>query len=172
MWWKLTLAALFGIGIGIAGTTAVLYLFRAAARDMRAEYIPREWSSAGRRWPPFAERLRHGSRKLLEDAAFSAARDGMTENEVRTTFGPPDSVVVGPEESKARSVAQMSGSAGAYFYKVGRFATIPDKLFSEVFAIVFDRAGKVMYRMGFGVNDGDQLADIDSDTRSERRIAP
>jgi hypothetical protein len=37
---------------------------------------------------------------------------------------------------------------------------------------VFDPAGKVMYRMGFGVNDGDQLADIDSDTRSERRIAP
>jgi hypothetical protein len=171
MWWKITLAGLIGVVVGIGGTVAVFYLHFAAVRDMRVGYIPREWSSAGKEWLSFAERLRHGARLLLRDAVFSAAKDGMSEIEVRAVFGPPDSVVVGPDEFKTHSVAHMRGAAGAYFYKVGRFATIPDKLISEVFAIVFDPAGKVMYRIGFGVNDGDPLADIDSDTRSERRIA-
>jgi hypothetical protein len=53
-----------------------------------------------------------------------------------------------------------------------RFADAPNKLVSEVFAIVFDPAGRAMYRTGFGVNDRDRLADIDSDTRSERRVTP
>jgi len=57
-------------------------------------------------------------------------------------------------------------------YKVGRFADVPDRLTTEAFTIVFDPAGRVMYRLGFGVNDADRLADIDSDTRSERRIVP
>jgi hypothetical protein len=172
MWWKLILVALGGVAIGIGVTTASFYLFHGAVRDMRAEYVPRQWSSADKEWPAFADWLRHGGRKLIEDAAFSTARDRMSEAEVRATFGPPDFVVVGPEEFKAYSVAQMRGAGGAYFYKVGRFANVTNKLNSEVFAIVFDPAGRVIYRLGFGLNDGDRLADIDSDTRSERRISP
>ena len=96
----------------------------------------------------------------------------MSESEVRATFGPPDFVVVGTEEFKAYLVAKMKRAGGAYFYKVGRFADVQDKIVSEAFTIVFDPTGKVMYRLGFGVNDGDRLADVDSDTRSERRIVP
>jgi hypothetical protein len=127
--------------------------------------------SATVEWPAFAEWLRHGGRKLVTDAAFSAARDGMSEGDVRAMFGPPDFVVVGPEEFKSYSVAHMKGAGGAYFYKIGRFADIPNRITSEAFVIAFDPAGRVVYRLGFGVNDGDRLADIDSDTRSERRIA-
>ena len=172
MWWKFTLVALFGVAIGIGATTTLFYLSHKAIRDTRAEYIPKRWSSADKEWPAFADWLRHGGRKLLADAAFSAAKDGMSETEVRATFGPPDFVVVGVEEFKAHSVAHMRGAGGAYFYKVGRFAEVPDKLIREVFVIVFDPAGRTMYRLGFGLNDGDRLGDIDSDTRSERRIAP
>jgi hypothetical protein len=171
MWWKLTLATVIGTAIGIAATTTTFYPFHAATRDMRVEYIPQRWSSADKEWPAFAEWLRHGGRKLVTDAAFSAARDGMSEDDVRAMFGPPDFVVVGPEEFKSYSVAHMKGAGGAYFYKIGRFADIPNRITSEAFVIVFDPAGRVVYRLGFGVNDGDRLADIDSDTRSERRIA-
>ena len=97
----------------------------------------------------------------------------MSEAEVRMVLGPPDLVVVGPEEFQAYSVAHMRGlgAHGAYFYKIGRFAASPNQISAGVFAIVFDPAGKVVYRLGFGVNDDDRLADIDTDTRSERRIA-
>ena len=86
MSWKLTLATLIGMAIGIGGTTAFFYVFHAAIRDIRAGYIPERWSSADKEWPPFADWLRHGGRKLVTDAAFSAARNGMSEAEVRATF--------------------------------------------------------------------------------------
>jgi hypothetical protein len=172
MWWKLTLATVIGAAIGVAAPTTIFYLFHAAARDMRAQYIPQRWSSADREWPAFAEWLRHGGRKLATDAAFSAVKDGMSEAEVRATFGPPDLVIVGADEFKSYSVAHMKSAGGAYFYKIGRFADIPNRITSEAFTIVFDPAGRAMYRLGFGVSDGDRLADIDSDTRSERRIVP
>jgi hypothetical protein len=165
MWWKLTLATLIGVIVGIAATVAPFYLFRAAVGDIRAEYVPKQWSSADKEWPAFADWLRHGGRKLIIDAAFSTAKDGMSEAEVRAIFGPPDFVVVGADEFKAYSVAQVRGAGGAYFYKVGRFAQITNVLTSEAFTIVFDPAGKIMYRLGFGVNDGDKLADIDSDAQ-------
>lgn len=59
------------------------------------------------------------------NAAFSAAKDGMSETEVREVFGPPDFIVVGNDEFKAYRVAQMKGlgAAGAYFYKVGSFVS-------------------------------------------------
>jgi hypothetical protein len=98
----------------------------------------------------------------------------VSEAEVRAIFGPPDFAVVGADEFNAYSIAHMRGlgAGGAYFYKVGRFAVVTNQLVSGAFAIVFDPAGKVVYRLGFGVNDGDSLADIGTDTRSERRIAP
>ena len=107
---------------------------------------------------------------MIVDGAFSAANDGMSEGEVRAKFGPPDLVLIGAENSY--SVIRMRGAAGVYFYKIGRFADIPGRLTNDVFAVVFDRAGRLIYRMGFGVNDGDRLADIDSDTRADRRIVP
>jgi hypothetical protein len=174
MWWKLTLATIIGVAIGLGAIGIPLYRYNAAVRDIRSGYVPQRWSSAGKEWSPFADWLRHGGRKLVMDAAFSAAKDGISEAEVRAMFGPPDFVVVGAEEFKAYPMAQMRGlgTGGAYFYKIGRFADVPYKLISEAFTIVFDPAGKVIYRLGMGLNDGDRLADIDSDTRSERRIAP
>jgi len=150
------------------------YRLTSQTQDMRAQYLPKQWSSAGREWPAFADWLRHGGRKLVMDAAFSAASDGMSETQVRETFGPPDLVVVGKDEFAAYSVAQMKGlgAAGAYFYKVGPFAYPPEEIINDVFVIVFDSTGRTVYRMGFGTNDGDRLADIGSDTRSDRRIAP
>jgi hypothetical protein len=122
----------------------------------------------------FAEWLRHGGRKLIVDAAFSAAKDGMSEAKCGPRLAPRDFVVVGTEEFNAYPAAQMRGlgAGGAYFYTIGRFADIQNKLISEALTIVFDPAGRVIYRLGMGLNDGDRLADIDSDTRSERRIAP
>jgi hypothetical protein len=170
VWWKLGLATLVGVAMGIAATCATLYLAHSTTRDMRAGYIPIGWSSANKDWPGFAEWLRHGGRKLLIDAAFTAAKDGMTEADVRAIFGPPDFVAVGGDELGAHQVVRMRGMGGAYFYKIGKFAYLPNKLGSEAFTIVFDPTGRVMYRLGFGVNEFDRLAVIDSDTRSERRI--
>jgi hypothetical protein len=64
------------------------------------------------------------------------------------------------------------GARGYYLYKIGRFAVRPSQITGGVFAIVFNINGRVVYRFGFGVNDDDRMADIDSDTRSERRIVP
>ncbi len=98
----------------------------------------------------------------------------MSETEVREAFGPPDFVIVGNDEFERYRVAQMKGlgGAGAYLYKVGPFASLDGKIDNEVFTIIFDSTGRTVYRMGFGTNDEDRLADIGSDTRSERRIAP
>jgi hypothetical protein len=174
MWWKLALSAVGGFVLGIAVIAIPTHLFVTQTREMGAQYIPTQWSSAGKEWPVFADWLRHGGRKLVMNAAFSAAKDGMSETEVREVFGPPDFIVVGNDEFKAYRVAQMKGlgAAGAYFYKVGSFASSSGKIVNDVFAIVFDSTGRTVYRMGFGTNDGDRLADIGSDTRSDRRIAP
>jgi hypothetical protein len=98
MWWKLTLAALLGIAIGIAATTARFYLAHAAMRDARDEHFAKWWSSAEKDWTVFSNWLRHGGRRLAEVGAFAAAMNGMSEAEVRAAFGPPDFVAVGPEE--------------------------------------------------------------------------
>ena len=174
MWSKLALAVLVGVIIGIAVTIVTIYLLsRGPIRNSYAQYLPQQWSSADKEWPAFADWLRHGGRKELSRAAFSAAEDGMSEAEIRATFGPPDLVVVGDEEFRPHEVAHMVGAGGAYFYKLGRFASpVLNKLVSEAFVIVFDRDGRVMYRLGFGMDDGDGLADVDADTRSDRRIAP
>jgi hypothetical protein len=173
MWWRLALATLVGIAIGIAATTARFYLAHAALRDARAERFADWWSSAGKDWSAFSNWLRHGGRRLVETGAFSAAKNGMSEAEVRAAFGPPDLVVVGPELD-SYSVVHMRGlgARGAYLYKIGRFAALPNQVTGAAFAIVFNADGKVVHRLGFGVNDDDRLADIDSDTRSERRIVP
>jgi hypothetical protein len=171
MWWKLTLATLIGVVIGIALTTGVFYFSHTLVRDMQVGQIPLRWSSAGKEWSTFAEWLRLGGRRLVRDAAFSAARHGMNETQVRETFGPPD-LVVGVDEVKSHPIVHLKGAGGAYFYKIGRFAEVPGKPISEVFAIIFDPSGNVMDRLGHGVGDGDALADIDRDTRSEQRIAP
>jgi hypothetical protein len=174
MWWKLALSAVGGFALGIALITILTYRLALQTQDMRAQYIPKQWSSAGREWPAFADWVKHGGRKLVMDAAFSTANDGMSETQVRETFGPPDLVVVGNDEFAAYRVAQMKGlgAAGAYFYKVGPFASPQGKIINDVFVIVFDSTGRTVYRMGFGTSDGDRLADIGSDTRSDRRIAP
>ena len=65
----------------------------------------------------------------------------------------------------------MRGAQGAYLYKIGPFANVSGAITSEVFAIVFDPTGRVMYRLGFGVLDTDPLANIDADTRSDRLVA-
>lgn len=79
MWWKLTLAAVGGFALGIALIAIPIYRSALETRDMRAQYIPKQWTSAGSEWPAFADWLRHGGRKLVMDAAFSAAKDGMSE---------------------------------------------------------------------------------------------
>jgi hypothetical protein len=174
MWWKLALSAVVGFALGTAVIVILTYRSALQIRDMRAQYIPAQWSSAGKEWSAFANWLRHGGRKLVIDAAFSTAKDGMSETEVREVFGPPDLVVAGDDEFEPYRVARMKGlgAAGAYFYKVGPFASDAGKIINDVFAIVFDSTGRTVYRMGFGTSDGDTLADIGSDTRSERRIAP
>lgn len=173
MWWKLALSAIGGFALGLA-VIAIPIWRELQIQDMRAQYIPTQWSSAGKDWPAFADWLRHGGRKLVMDAAFSAARDGMSETEVRKMFGPPDLIVVGNDEFAAYRFAQMKGlgAAGAYFYKVGPFASPGGKIINDAFVIIFDATGRVVYRMGVGTKDGDRLADIGSDTRSDRRIAP
>jgi hypothetical protein len=170
MWWKLSFAMLLGVAMGIAGTCLSLYLIHASTSNMEAAYIPIGWSSANKEWPAFAAWLRHGGRKLLTGAAFIAAKNGMTEAEVRATFGPPDFVAVGGDELGAYPVVRMRGMSGAYFYKIGSFAYSSNKFGSGAFTIVFDAAGTVMYRLGFGVNEDDRLADIDTDTRTDRRV--
>jgi hypothetical protein len=172
MWWKIALSAVGGFALGIAVMVTANHWVASQIQDARAQYLPAQWSSAGKEWPAFEDWLRHGGRKLVMDAAFSAAKDGMSETEVREVFGPPDLVIVGNDEFEAYSVAQMKGAAGAYFYKIGPFATPTREIIPEVFAIIFDSTGRTVYRMGFGTGAGDKLADIGSDTRSERRIAP
>lgn len=174
MWWKLLLATVVGIAIGTAATTTLFYLSHAAIRDSRSEHFTKWWSSAGKDWLEFSNWLRHGGRRLVEDVAFRKAKNGMSEADVRAAFGPPDLVVVGSGEFERYSFANMRGlgAHGAYFYKIGRFAVLPNQSTAGGFAIVFNATGKVVYRLGFGVNGDDRLADIDSDTRSERRVAP
>jgi len=174
MWWKVALSAVGGFALGIAVMVIANHWVASQIRDDRAQYIPVQWSSAGKEWPAFADWLRHGGRKLVMDAAFSAAKDGMSETEVREVFGPPDLVIVGNDEFETYSVVHMKGlgAAGAYFYKIGPFATPTGEIIPEVFAIIFDSTGTTVYRMGFGTGAGDRLTDIGSDTRSERRIAP
>ena len=63
--------------------------------DAHIEEVRTSWPSTGRDWPEFANWLRHGGRKLVLHGAFGAAKDGLSEDEVRSIFGPPDLVVVG-----------------------------------------------------------------------------
>ncbi len=51
--------------------------------ETRAEYVRASWPSSGKNWPEFAKWLRHGGRRLTLDGAFSAAKDGLSEDEVR-----------------------------------------------------------------------------------------
>ena len=169
--WKVALTLLAGILIGVSVTVAFFYHAHSQARQQDAFHVRNGWSSADKEWVRFAEWLRHGGRKLILHAAFSVAEEGLTEDEVRTHLGPPDLVLVGPDELKGYQVVRMKNAKGAYLYKIGRFAQLNGALYNDVFAIVFDERGKVISRLGFGEYDGSSLANLDTDTRSDRRVA-
>ena len=101
MWWKLGLATFIGIVIGVAATYGIFYLYFDAQKDTRSNYLPQRWSSAEKEWPAFADWLRGGGRAFVEDTAYWTATDGMTEEQVRVIFGPPDLVAIGDTELKA-----------------------------------------------------------------------
>lgn len=88
-------------------------------------------------------------------------------------MGPPDFVVVGDDEFAAYRTVHMKGlgAAGAYFYKVGAFVSSTGEISNDAFVIIFNSTGQSVYRMEIGTEDGDRLADIGSDTRSDRRVA-
>jgi len=166
----MALGIIVGVIMGIAATAATFYLASRSLRETRTGPIPVGWSSADQKWDEFAVWLRQGGRRLLREAAFTAAQDGMSEQEVRATFGPPDFVIAGVENLKEHPNIRLRGAEGAYLYKIGRFVDVSGPISSEVFAIVFDPAGRVMSRLGFAVQDSDTLANIDVDTRSDHRV--
>jgi len=166
----MALGVIVGVILGVAATVATFYLASRSFREARTGHIPVGWSSADQKWDEFAIWLRQGGRRLLRDAAFAAAQDGMSEQEVRAAFGPPDFVIAGAGALQEHPQIRVKGAQGAYLYKVGRFVELYGPISSEVFAIVFDSAGRVMHRLGFGVQESDTLANIDIDTRSEDRV--
>jgi hypothetical protein len=166
----MALGMVVGVIMGVVATIATFYLAARSLRDTRVGHIPFGWSSADQKWDEFAIWLRQGGRRLLRDAAFAAAQDGMSEQEVRATFGPPDFVIAGAEELKGHPQLRLRGAEGAYLYKIGRFVDLSGPISSEVFAIVFDSSGRVVHRLGFGVQESDTLANIDVDTRSDHKV--
>lgn len=174
MWWKIALAVLFGVALGIAAIRMYHVSITGAVQDSRIDYVRSSWSSDNQEWSEFSEWLKHGGRYLLIDGAFAAAKDGLTEEQIRTNFGAPDRVVVGADELEEKlPTANMRGlgAEGAYVYKLGIFATPPSRdIFAQEFIIVFDRTGRVVYRLGGATHATDPESDINVDTRSERRI--
>src|SRR6478752_8233020 len=120
MWWKLLLAGLSGTVVGGCLVFYVFYLTHDASRDIRLVHFAKEWSSAGREWKPFAEWLRHGGRKFKYDIAVHSAKSGMTEDEIRAVFGPPDLVIGVDRLSSEFSAIYMRGlgATSAYLYKL------------------------------------------------------
>ena len=171
MWTKLILAGVLGFALGTVTTTLLYRSLLLHIGEVAAETAPSAWSSAGKEWSKFAEWLKRGGRMLNQNGAFTQTKHGMSEDEVRSALGPPDLVVVGKDELKLHRAVDLKGAGGAYFYKIGRFASSGNEVFHHTFAIVFDPSGRVIYRLGQGFNSTEPLADIDTDTRSDRRIA-
>jgi hypothetical protein len=87
VWWKFAPASLIGFALGAAAIAVLAYLI--LSQNMNEQYLATQWSSADKEWPAFADKLRHGGRRLILDGAFSAARNGMTETEVRQYWDLP-----------------------------------------------------------------------------------
>ena len=176
MWWKIALATACGAALGGTIVWAFFFLVADATRENRVEYVQSSWSSANRDWAEFSDWLRHGGRKLVLDGAHAAAKDGLTQEQIRSIFGPPDLVVAGTDElAEKLPTANMRGlgAEGAYVYKIGKFAQPPRRdIFAEQFIIVFGRAGKVVYRLSQATHETGPETDIEFDTRTDRRIGP
>ena len=176
MWWKISLAMVSGAALGGAIVWTFFFLVADANRGYRVDYVRSSWSSANRNWAEFSDWLRHGGRKLVLDGANAAAKDGLTEEQIRSIFGPPDLVVAGTDElAEKLPSANMRGleAEGAYVYKIGEFAQPPRQdIFAEQFIIVFGRTGKVVYRLSQGTYETGPETDIEVDTRTDRRIGP
>ncbi|MEX2618189.1 MAG: hypothetical protein WD767_19040 [Alphaproteobacteria bacterium] len=174
MWWKFALAMMSGAVLAVAILWTYKFLISDAVQDVRIGYVQSSWSSDNQDWDEFSKWLKHGGRKLLLNDAFSAAKDGLTEDQIRSFFGPPDLVVVGTDElEKKLPNANMRGlgAEGAYAYKLGEFAQPPSRdIFAEQLIIVFDRNGRVVYRLGQGTHVTGPETDVESDSRSDRRI--
>src|SRR5262245_22469156 len=167
---KMALGIIVGVIMGIAATAATFYLASRSLRETRTGPIPAGWSSPDQKWDEFAVWLRQGGRRLLREAAFTAAQDGMSEQEVRATFGPPDFVIAGVEQFKRHADSGLCGCAGAFLSEIGRFVDVAGAVRSEVIAIVLDPAARLMSRLCFAVQDSDTLANIVVDTRSVHRV--
>jgi hypothetical protein len=170
MWWKIGLAVMAGVLVGMVISIIIFRDLHGHLIEARSQAMA-PWSSANKDWRGFSVFLHYGGRQSLRGAAHLAAELGMSESAVRSLFGPPDHVAVGPRELMPYPGVYTKGKAGAYFYKIGPCVMDP-KPYCGVFVIVFDANGKVIDRQGLGVFTNDELANFDKDTRSDRLVAP
>jgi hypothetical protein len=170
MWWKVSLALMVGVVVGVVISIMSFRHIYAHLIEVRSQGMG-PWSSANKDWREFAIFLRYGGRESLVGAAHLAAELGINESQVRGLFGPPDQVAVGQSELGQHPGIYTKGRAGAYLYRVslGVPAVRPH---CRVFVIVFDESGRVIDRHNLGVSSDDQLSAFDKDTRTDRLVVP
>src|SRR5262249_43003445 len=114
VWWRLALATLVGICIGLAAPTLPRsYFHKGTCETGCTGYFHLSWPSTGKKWPEFANWLRHGGRMLYLGRAFTVAKRGLNEDEVRAVLGPPDLVFVGADELAGFRQTNRPDAAGA-----------------------------------------------------------
>lgn len=186
---KYLLVALLAFVLGIGVTLWYLWIFgnvhlRDDFKNLRAS-----WSADNKDWPSFAKWLDAGGRGYwLLDTAINGIRNDMSESEIRSVLGAPDLVVIGAEEYKqSASIHRLKpvgiggsdhgyihrlhrNAQGVYFYKTGRIAMRDGLINYTVLEIQFNSNGMVTDRFHFAVDPDSALADLWTDTRSNRLI--
>ncbi|MGO4683352.1 hypothetical protein [Hyphomicrobium sp. 2TAF46] len=151
---KIIGAFLLGVAFGVAALFLALRLMVAMGTDN----FPRHWSKEGKSDEDYKSMLHACTRALLLGEAFTIAKNGRTQEEVRSLLGSPDIVVSGEDYERFR--LRRRDAASAYIYKIGRCGITKPYSF-RVLTISFDEVPRIVSVEEWGLNDGDPWASAD-----------
>jgi hypothetical protein len=158
------------------------------------------WSSEGKDWPEFSRFIEAGGRAYWSGGiVLNCLEEGMDEEDIRRSIGPPDAVLIGNTEIsssfklgvQALAVEATSGpsdrqrplwrpldyipylqkdTVGLYVYKMGRIARDMSRIEQSVMSLEFSARGKLMHAFILPVSPSNSIGDFARDTRTNRRI--
>jgi hypothetical protein len=157
--------------------------------------LMKAWSSEGRDWTEFSRFIEAGGRAYGRGAAvFNCLKEGMDEEDIRRSIGPPDAVLMGNTEISSSfklgpQVASgpldrqqplwrpldyipylQKGTVGLYVYKMGRIARNMSRIEQSVMRLEFSAQGKLMRADILPVSPSNPIGDFTRDTRTDRRV--
>jgi hypothetical protein len=185
--------AAIALSIGLVASPPLLSYISRSMQNESVVKLMEAWSSEGKPWADFSRFIEAGGRAYWTgEIVFNGLQNGMDEEDIRKSLGPPDAVLLGEAEvwNSFRRVGQVAvdlpdrrrpldyipylhkDTAGLYVFKMGRIASSLSVIEQSVMCLEFSAQGKLTSASIVPVSPSNPIGDFMRDTRTDKRVRP